>query len=724
MASCQTSQWVNTAPYVKLTVTEKSSTGNTSTLQWTLQYVASHAANTSVNKEYSVTIAGSVVKSGTFNIDGKTGTHTIASGTKTIAKTKTTLSIAFGCSFAFNLSWSDVYKGTLSASGSISIAAKTQYAVSYDANGGSGAPSAQVKWYGETLKLQSGTPMRTGYTFQGWATSKSGSVAYSPGVSYTANAGLLLYAVWKANTYAVTYNASGGEGAPANQTKTHDKNLQISSIKPTRENYTFAGWATSATSTTVAYKPGAYYTANAAATLYAVWILAYTKPRISNISIRRCDLEQGTIDYIETLNDSGANVAVSFDAECDIAYPTVEVLCKLTSISGWDSVIDPAENRTSNGAGGLSVSHLSYFMDLDAEHSYTLRIKVADSGGETIIIRNIPAASFPIDFKPPTETSKGGAAIGKPAELDGVFDVGFETLLRGGFRPLVLEPNTDLNDVKIPNTYIGANIANNAYSNCPLASGTFTLTVEGAGEAGQLKQILTRCSKTEPVRYVRFFYQSTWGEWIHDSIAVEYDLTTGSDLNNYKQSGVWYFNSSHTPINLPAGCVNGWLVVLRADSGAIKQIWLRYGSLNSNDYNTYVRTGNGTTWSAWRKFISNPVALYRSTSGTTGVVNIPTVAGTLSDYEHIEIFYTDNNGKRGGSERIYDPHGKTVSLSIIEPSAVGKTLIRRTDYTLSGSTITPNTETAGYVSINGTAASHVGAGTNYIKIIKVDGYQK
>ena len=717
MASCQTSQWVNTAPYVKLTVTEKTSTSNISTLQWTLQYIASHAANTSVNKEYSVTIAGSVIKSGTFNIDGKTGTHTIASGTKTIAKTKTTLSIAFGCSFGFNLTWSDVYKGTLSASGTYTVAAKTQYAVSYDANGGSGAPSAQLKWYGEKLTISSATPSRTGYTFQGWSTSKNGSVAYSPGDTYTANAGLLLYAVWKANTYAVTYNANGGEGAPANQTKTHDKNLQISSIKPTRENYTFAGWATSATSTTVAYKPGAYYTANAALSLYAVWVLAYTKPRITNIKMQRCDLEEGGLDYIVTGNDSGANVELSFDVEADFAYPSIEVLCKVASVSGWDSAITPTESSSGVGAGGKTMSYTAYFKNLSAENSYTLRITARDTGGETVIIRTIPAAFFSIDFKPPTETSKGGAAIGKPAELDGVFDVGFETLLRGGIRPLVLEPNTDLNDVQTPNTYIGANIASNFYANCPLKTGTFTLTVEAAGEEGQRKQILTRCSKTEPERYFRFFYQNEWGAWKPDAAAVIYEQATGIDLNNYVDTGVWYFNSSHTPLNLPSGNVNGWLVVLRADSGAIKQFWLRYGTLNTNDFSTYVRTSNGTTWSAWRQFAENPVLLFEGSEAG----NV-TLSETVANFNHIEIIYTDNNGKNGGVAKIYDPMGKAFCASLIEASAATTTFIRSTAYTAAANLLIPNVTTAGYIKISEATISR-STGVNYIRIVKVLGYR-
>lgn len=713
MASCQTTQWVNTAPYVKLTVTEKSSTDNTATLQWTLQYIASHAANTSVNKSYSVTLDGSVVKSGTFNIDGKTGTHTIASGTKTINKTHDPYSVVFSCSFDFNLTWSGEYKGTAKATNWITVAAKTKYTVSYNSNGGSNAPGVQTKWHGEALTLSTVKATRTGYTFQGWATSASGSVAYASGATYTGNANLTLYAVWKANTYSVTYNANGGTGAPTAQAKEHGKTLTLSSVKPTREDYIFVGWADAPGRTIVDYRPGAAYTDNAAVTLYAIWAVSYVKPRVTDIKVMRTG-DSGVVD------DNGANVEVRFSFECDLDNPWASVLCKKSNVSGWDDVIHPG---SAPGMFEQAGTYSWVWHNLSNEFSYTFKINVNDGGSEdgTTIIRTLSAASYPIDFKPPTETSKGGAAIGKPAELDGVFDVGLEMLVRGGFRHPVLEPNTDLNDVQTPNTYIGANIASNVYVNCPLKTGTFTLTVEAAGEEGQRKQILTRCSKTEPERYIRFFYQSEWSAWLPDVSAVIYEQATGADLNTYMHTGVWYFNSSHTPLNLPSGNVNGWLVVLRADSGAIKQIWLRYGSMKTNDFNTYVRTSNGTTWSAWRRFMTEPVLLFNGNEA--GTVEIITDE-LLDSFEYIEIFYADNNGKRGGCEKIYAPDGKTVSLSIIEPSAVNKTLIRRTDYTLSGWNITPNTSTAGYMTINSTTASHTGAGTNYIRILRVLGYYK
>ena len=148
--------------------------------------------------------------------------------------------------------------------------AAKQYTVTYDANGGTGAPSKQTKTYGTALTLSSTTPTRTGYTFKGWATSGSGSVAYQPGDSYTTESSTTLYAIWTAKTYSVTYDANGGTGAPSKQTKTYGTALTLSSAKPTRTGYTFKGWATSG-SGSVAYQPGDSYTANAAVTLYAVW---------------------------------------------------------------------------------------------------------------------------------------------------------------------------------------------------------------------------------------------------------------------------------------------------------------------------------------------------------------------------------------------------------------------------------------------------------------------
>jgi len=51
------------------------------------------------------------------------------------------------------------------------------YTISYNANGGSGAPNSQTKTYNVTLTLSSDKPTRDGYEFLGWATSSNATSA-------------------------------------------------------------------------------------------------------------------------------------------------------------------------------------------------------------------------------------------------------------------------------------------------------------------------------------------------------------------------------------------------------------------------------------------------------------------------------------------------------------------------------------------------------------------
>lgn len=85
------------------------------------------------------------------------------------------------------------------------------YVVSYNANGGSGAPAAQNKTPGTALTLSSTKPTRTGYTFSKWNTKADGTgTNYNPGARYTTDAALTLYAIWTENYVRVAYNPNGG----------------------------------------------------------------------------------------------------------------------------------------------------------------------------------------------------------------------------------------------------------------------------------------------------------------------------------------------------------------------------------------------------------------------------------------------------------------------------------------------------------------------------------
>ena len=409
MASCITNRWVSTAPYFQLTVTQSSSSNTTVTLSYTVQYIAQYAASTSGagNRTISVTIDGSSVGPFTFAINGKTGTHTVATGTKTVNKSTSSRNVAFSISVPMNLTWSGSYGGTMSGSGSISISAKTSYTVSYNANGGSGAPGSQTKWAGTNITLSSNKPTRTGYSFLNWLSSAQ-NTTFNPGATYSYDASTTMKAQWKANTYTVSYNANGGSGAPGSQTKTYGVTLTLSSTKPTRTNYNFKGWGTSSSSTTASYQPGGSYTSNSSITLYAIWELAYTAPRLSSISVYRCTSEG-------LPSDEGNLVTVGFHWETDKTVSSIKYERRESSSSTWTTLIN---DSAAVGTSGTESRLLGYSFNTELE--YILRVTVTDSMGSNYFERTVPPMQFTVDFL----AGGKGVAFGRPASLEGVdFDM-------------------------------------------------------------------------------------------------------------------------------------------------------------------------------------------------------------------------------------------------------------------------------------------------------------
>ena len=74
--------------------------------------------------------------------------------------------------------------------------------------------------------------------------------------------------------------------------------------------------------------------------------------------------------------------------------------------------------------------------------------------------------------------------------------------------------------------------------------------------------------------------------------------TENTDLNDYTETGRYFFSSEVTPTNIPYG-VNGWLEVFRGSSDWVKQLWFRAGTLDTNDSDTFVRTRINGEWSEW-----------------------------------------------------------------------------------------------------------------------------
>lgn len=440
---------------------------------------------------------------------------------------------------------------TKTVSFSVTVPAWTSYSVTCNANGGSGAPASQTKWKDQTLTLSSTKPTRTGYSFLGWSTSSTATTAtYAAGGSYTANAAATLYAVWKANTYTVKYNANGGTGAPANQTKTYGKALTLSSTKPTRTNYNFKGWGTSVSATTVAYAAGASYTANAGITLYAVWEVAYVKPRIVNLSIVRCDSSG-------TASDEGQNGLIGFDWECDQAVSSITIKWKLPSETAWTSVTVSA-----SGTSG-TVSHVIGENALSVEQSYDIHITVSDSGGSSYVIGTLTSMKFVLDF-----LAEGkGVAFGKTAEIEDTvefeFDAKFNNPVYGnafGLNRLPEIPaNDDLNNYIQTGCWAVYKNANaSAIANMPVARAGRLIVSAATGEGIRSEQWSYLNQKFIPYNMANAVWERDIARG-EDNVWVYYDwhrtsLSPAAEKKVYHEQkilweGVMYMTAGHT-VNL------------------------------------------------------------------------------------------------------------------------------------------------------------------------------
>ena len=153
------------------------------------------------------------------------------------------------------------------------------YEISFNENGGSNPPKKIT--HARTVSrvaMPKSEPVRSGYTFKGWANSSSATTAaYLPGETYTFSdrASRTLYAVWEQNvaprgSYLI-FDANGGKGGPGKAEADSDGKVTIPATVPTRDGYNFVAWNMSPDGTGTSYVPGRTLTIGGDIVLYAAW---------------------------------------------------------------------------------------------------------------------------------------------------------------------------------------------------------------------------------------------------------------------------------------------------------------------------------------------------------------------------------------------------------------------------------------------------------------------
>lgn len=188
--------------------------------------------------------------------------------------------------------------------------ATTTYKVTFNGNGRgdtvTNVPSRFSFVAGVSISIPNTTPVRSGYKFLGWSQSSTATSAqYTAGDVVTFSGNVTLYAVWESLTKTyygrLNLNANGGTinnssyayyPYPAKGVSSDGNGAtisitipSISTYLPTRDGYTFVGWARSSTATTADYYTGdnvgvwstsTYQSSPAELVLYAVWSQTFT----------------------------------------------------------------------------------------------------------------------------------------------------------------------------------------------------------------------------------------------------------------------------------------------------------------------------------------------------------------------------------------------------------------------------------------------------------------
>ena len=172
--------------------------------------------------------------------------------TVTYGKTYGKLPVPTRDGYTFKGWYTDKTGGTeITSSTKVTITAKqtlyarwmaNSYKVAYNANGGTCEVTDATVVYDQTYGTLP-VATRTGYTFNGWYTAKTGGNIVSSGDKVNILTDITLYAQWTANSYKVSYDANGGTCGETETSVTYD---QVYGTLPsaTRPGYTFNGWYT------------------------------------------------------------------------------------------------------------------------------------------------------------------------------------------------------------------------------------------------------------------------------------------------------------------------------------------------------------------------------------------------------------------------------------------------------------------------------------------------
>ena len=459
------------------------------------------------------------------------------------------------------------------------------YTVSFNKNNGvlaSGAVPSNQTWVESTTALtlsgNTGSMVRTGYDFSGWATSPFAPQTVLTTYSTTSNTlTQTLYAVWTPVSYTVTYALNGGTSTLPTQANKNINNTFTIAAAATRDGYVFGGWSDG----TSIYSAGSTYTVGAAnITLTAQWVPTYTVHYVMNGSL--------TMPTADTTTASGTIVALA-SAPSRTGY----------TFAGWvDNLPTPVTHAAGSNftviqdstlqASWLPVAYtVTYAL---ASGTSTLPTQASQNINNTFTIASTPtrAGYLFTGWSDGTNTYGAGASYvvgSSPITLTATWSAISYTVtydLAGGTGTLPTKSN-----VTIGNTFTVSTVTDPtrlAYKFVGWSDGTNSYAKTNTYTAGSSNIVLTAVWNINGSTQIT--YANGGGSGILPVQAgliegSEFSLASGASLTNsglafagwsdgtdtFTAGATYYVGPYTSPITLTAAWVTGYTVTYASDTG-------------------------------------------------------------------------------------------------------------------------------------------------------------
>ncbi len=257
--------------------------------------------------------------------------------------------------------WNTAADGTGTSYTSASVlaisAATTFYAIwapsgevsfTFDSQGGTIIPPVSVT-VGHDLGWPT-VPTRAGYTFLGWSRTISGEIVNS----MTVTTERVMYAVWSQDGVTVSFNSEGGSAVESMNVPSG--NNIVWPENPTRDGYTFLGWATSANGSALEV-----LNVTDSTTLYALWsedepISFFFDPQGGNVIAPQVvmvghDLRWPTVPYFAGHTFLGWSRTTDGEVVSSMTVTTERIMYAIWSIDSY--------TVSFNSEGGTAVTSMS-----------------------------------------------------------------------------------------------------------------------------------------------------------------------------------------------------------------------------------------------------------------------------------------------------------------------------------------------------------------------------